>query len=69
VIKIAVFGFAGAITAQVVAVALLIGCVAFPGAFFARALVARLPIHIHAAMLDAVVILGGLVMIIGALRR
>ena len=69
VIKIAVFGFAGAMTAQVIAVALLIGCVAFPGAFLARALVARLPIHIHAAMLDAVVILGGAVMILGALRR
>jgi len=69
VIKIVVFGAAGAMTAQVVAVALLIGCVAFPGAFLARALVARLPIHIHAAMLDAVVILGGVVMIVGALRR
>jgi uncharacterized membrane protein YfcA len=69
VIKIAVFAYAGAITGQVVAVALLIGFVAFPGAFFARALVARLPIHIHAALLDAVVIVGGAVMIIGALRR
>ena len=69
VIKIAVFWFAGAITGQVVAIALLIGCVSFPGAFLARALVARLPIHIHAAMLDAVVILGGAMMIVGALRR
>jgi uncharacterized membrane protein YfcA len=69
IIKFAVFGFAGVITAQVVAVALLIGFVALPGAFLARALVARLPIHIHAAMLDAVVILGGAVMIVGALKR
>jgi uncharacterized membrane protein YfcA len=69
VVKIAVFGFAGAITGQVVAVALLIGCVAFPGAFLARGLVARLPIHIHAAMLDGVVVIGGVVMIIGALKR
>jgi uncharacterized membrane protein YfcA len=69
VIKIAVFAWAGVITAQVVAVALLIGFVAFPGAFLARALVARLPIHIHAAMLDAVVMIGGAVMIVGALRR
>jgi hypothetical protein len=64
-----VFGLAGVITGQVVAVALLIGFVAFPGAFLARALVARLPIHIHAALLDAVVMLGGVVMIVGALRR
>ena len=69
VIKIAVFAYAGAITGQVVAVALLIGVVALPGAFLARALVERLPIHIHTAMLDAVVVIGGAAMIIGALRR
>jgi uncharacterized membrane protein YfcA len=68
-VKIAVFGLAGVITGQVIAVALLIGVVALPGAFLARALVERLPIHIHAAMLDAVVMLGGAVMILGALRR
>jgi uncharacterized membrane protein YfcA len=69
IVKLAVFGLAGAVTAQVIAVALVIGLAAFPGAFIARALVARLPIHIHAALLDAVVALGGAVMIIGALRR
>ena len=68
-IKFGVFAAAGVITAQVVAVALLIGVVALPGAFLARALVKRLPIHVHAAMLDAVVIVGGAVMIMGALRR
>jgi uncharacterized membrane protein YfcA len=68
-VKLSVFGLAGVITGQVIAVALLIGLVAFPGAFLARALVARLPIHIHAAILDAVVVMGGVVMIIGALRR
>jgi uncharacterized membrane protein YfcA len=69
IVKIAVFGLAGVITGQVVAVALLIGVVALPGAFLARALVERLPIHIHTAMLDAVVVLGGVVMIGGALRH
>ena len=68
-VKVAVFGLAGVITAQVIAVALLIGLVAFPGAFLARALVARLPIHVHAAILDAVVVMGGAIMIVGALRR
>ena len=67
--KIAVFGFFGVVTGQVVAVALLIGIVALPGAFLARALVERLPIHIHTAMLDAVVVVGGAVMIVGALRH
>jgi uncharacterized membrane protein YfcA len=68
-LKLTVFGLAGVITGQVVAVALLIGLVAFPGAFLARALVERMPIHIHTAILDAVVVMGGVVMIIGALRR
>jgi uncharacterized membrane protein YfcA len=65
--KLAVFGLAGAVTAKVVAVALLIGCIALPGAFLARALVARLPLHVHTALLDAVVIVGGVVMIAPAL--
>jgi len=58
---------AGAIL--VIAVALLIGFVALPGAFLARALVERLPIHIHTAMLDAVVMIGGAAMMFDALRR
>jgi uncharacterized membrane protein YfcA len=68
VVKIGVFGVFGAVDAKVVAIALLIGCVAFPGAFLAKALVDRLPLHVHTAILDAVVICGGLLMIIGALR-
>jgi len=68
-VRIAVFGLAGAMTLQVVAFALLIGLVAFPGAFLARAFVERLPIRVHSAILDAVVLTGGLFMVIGALRR
>ncbi len=68
VIKIAVFGFAGVLTAQVVSFALLIGLVALPGAFLARAFVERMPVHVHAAVLDAVVLLGGVFMIVSAFR-
>jgi hypothetical protein len=68
-LRLAVFGGAGVIDSQVVALALLIGVVAFPGAFLAKILVARLPLQVHTAILDAVVLLGGLVMIIGAFRR
>jgi len=68
IIKISVFGFAGVITAQVLAFALLIGAVAIPGAFLARAFVERMPVHIHAAILDVAVIAGGLVMISSAAR-
>jgi uncharacterized membrane protein YfcA len=69
VIKISVFGLAGVVTAQVVAFARLIGAVALPGAFFAKRFVERMPVHIHTAILDAAVIVGGIVMISAALRH
>jgi uncharacterized membrane protein YfcA len=65
--RLVVFGLAGAITAKTFAFALLIGIVAFPGAFLARSFVARLPIHIHSYILDGVVLFGGAVMVISAL--
>jgi uncharacterized membrane protein YfcA len=64
--KFATFGLAGAIDAKVIAIALLIGGVAFPGAFLAKTLVGHLPLHLHAAILDAVVIAGGIMMIVHA---
>jgi uncharacterized membrane protein YfcA len=67
--RLAIFGVAGAIGPQTIAFALLIGLVAFPGAFLARAFVERLPIRVHTAILDAVVLFGGTVMVIGALLR
>jgi uncharacterized membrane protein YfcA len=67
IIKVSVFGIAGVVGAQVVALALLIGVIAFPGAFFAKALVDRMPIHLHAAILDAVVLFGGAFLIFRAL--
>ena len=68
-IKIAVFGLAGVVTPTVLAVGLLIGCIGFPCTFIAKLIVERLPVHVHMAILDAVVIVGGAVMIFGALRR
>ena len=67
IVRLIVFGVAGVVTAQVLAFALLIGLVALPGAFLARALVERLPIHVHTAILDAVVLIGGGSLVIGAL--
>jgi uncharacterized membrane protein YfcA len=69
VVKISVFGLAGVVTPQVLAFAVLIGAVAIPGAFLAKAFVERMPVHIHAAILDAAVIAGGLVMIASALKQ
>ena len=68
VIKISVFGLAGAVTAQVLAFAVLIGAIALPGAFLAKAFVERMPVHIHTAILDVVVIAGGIMMISAAAR-
>jgi uncharacterized membrane protein YfcA len=68
VIKLAVFGFAGVITPIVLLVGLLIGLIGFPSTFLAKRIVEHLPVHVHTAMLDAVVVIGGTVMIFGALR-
>jgi hypothetical protein len=68
-IRISVFGLSGVVTAQVLAFALLIGAVALPGAFLAKAFVERMPVHIHAAILDAAVLAGGAVMISSAARH
>lgn len=67
--RLIVFGLAGVVTAKVLAFALLIGGIAFPGAFLARAFVARLPIHVHTYILDAVVLLGGAMMIFAAFHH
>src|SRR6516165_8990420 len=68
VVKIAVFGTAGVLTATVIVIALLIGLVAFPCTFLAKLIVERLPVHVHTVLLDAVVVIGGGMMIFGALR-
>jgi uncharacterized membrane protein YfcA len=68
-VRMAVFGISGAIDARVVAFALLIGVVALPAAFMAKALVARMSVNFHTAILDVVVLIGGAVMIYGALMR
>ncbi len=69
VVRLIVFGTAGVITAQVIAFGLLIGVVGFTGAFLARSFVERLPLKMHTAILDAVVLIGGAIMIGGALLR
>jgi uncharacterized membrane protein YfcA len=66
--QVTVFGVAGVLDAKVVAVALVIGVCAIPGAFVARAIVDRISIHVHTTILDAVVLLGGGLMVWGALR-
>ena len=69
IVRVLVFGVAGVVDTKVIAFALLIGLVAFPGAFLAKAFVERLPVLVHTAILDAVVLFGGLAMIVGAFKR
>jgi uncharacterized membrane protein YfcA len=65
-VKLMVFGFAGVMDAQAVAVSLLIGLIALPGSFLAKLVVERMPLHVHSAILDTVVIAGGATMAIAA---
>jgi hypothetical protein len=46
--------------------ALLIGVIALPGSFLAKLMVERMPVHVHSAILDAVVIAGGATMAVAA---
>jgi uncharacterized membrane protein YfcA len=68
IVKVSVFGLNGVLTPQVIAFSLLIGALAIPGPFMARAFLARVPVHFHTAILDVVVLVGGTVMVISALR-
>jgi uncharacterized membrane protein YfcA len=67
--KLMIFGFTGVMTPQVLAFGLLIGVVALPGAFLAKAFVERLPVHVHTGILDAIVVLGGATMVFEAVKR
>ncbi len=67
-VQAAVFGVAGVIDLQVITVALLIGACSVPGAFLARRIVERLPVRLHAAVLDVVVLIGGAAMVLAAVR-
>jgi uncharacterized membrane protein YfcA len=66
--KTAVFQTAGALPASSWVMALLIGAVSTPGAFVARRLTRGLTVRVHTGILDAVVILGGLVLVLQGLR-
>jgi hypothetical protein len=66
--KLAVFGFAGVVGHTVLAVGILIGAIGFSCTFLAKLIVERLPVHMHTAILDVVVLVGGGTMIFAALR-
>jgi uncharacterized membrane protein YfcA len=67
-LKVAVFGANGLMGARELAYAGLVALAAVPGALVARAILERLPVRVHTAILDAVVLIGGCMMLWGALR-
>jgi len=69
VAKVSVFGLAGSVGLRELAVAFLMGAMALPGALIARAMVDRMPLKVHTAILDAVVIAGGVAMLANAVAR
>jgi uncharacterized membrane protein YfcA len=59
-IKIAVFGGASLITGELFVAGVLIGLCTVPGAFLARRMMDRLPIHVHVWVMEALIVAGGL---------
>ncbi len=69
IVKVSVFVGTGVVGAQVVALAVLIGLIAVPGSFLAKRFVETMPVHVHTGILDAVVIVGAVFLLYGALVR
>ena len=67
-VKTLVFQTAGALPWASWFMAILIGICALPGAFIARALTRKISLTTHAYILDAVVIIGGALLVIQAFR-
>jgi len=59
VAKIALFGGAARLNAELALAGLLIGACTAPGGFVARWLLARIPIRVHTAFMEVVVLAGG----------
>ena len=68
VVKTLVFQTAGALPWSSWIMAILIGVCALPGAFIARALTRRMSLSTHAYILDAVVVVGGSLLVLQAFR-
>lgn len=66
--KTLVFGQAAVLTSAQVWLGAVIGLCMAPGAWLARALLARIPLKVHALLLDAVILLGGASFVVQALR-
>jgi uncharacterized membrane protein YfcA len=59
-VKMVVFGSVSALTRELVILGLVVGIMTIPGAWAARWLLARIPLKVHAGIIDAVIALGGI---------
>ena len=66
--KVALFGRLAALNAELVLAGLLVGMCAVPGAFLARAILRRIPVGVHAWIMETVVVAGALAMLWNAVR-
>jgi uncharacterized protein len=67
-VKSLTFGTLGTLTPELAVFAIVIGCVTFPAGFVARALLRLIPMKIHTWIMDAVIVIGGLGLLIRGLR-
>lgn len=68
IVKTATFQTFGALPLPLWGMAMVIGLAATPGGFIAKWLVTRMPLRMHTGILDAMVVIGGVMMIIQGLR-
>jgi uncharacterized protein len=67
-VKMLVFGRAAILSQQQLILGLIIGIMMIPGAYLAKYLLRRMPLSVHAGLIDAVIMLGGLGFLAQALR-
>ena len=58
--KMVVFGTAAMLTADLAFLGLVVGICMIPGAFLAKTIIRRMPLRVHAGLIDAVILSGGI---------
>jgi hypothetical protein len=59
-VKSLVFGSAAVLSWNLTLIGIVVGVMMIPGVYVARVLVRRMPLSIHAGLIDAVIVAGGL---------
>jgi uncharacterized protein len=68
IVKSVSFGAFGALNVELLVFAAIVGLATVPGAFISRAILHALPVRVHAALMDGVVIVGGLTLLWRGIR-